>query len=64
MKSMIRKTSLFLLVSLPYICKDGKEVKDTGHIHIGIPVRQKLMIEIVNKTLICVSLQIYSESLD
>ena len=38
-KSMIRKTSLFLLVGLPYIRKDGKEVKDTGNVNVCIPVR-------------------------
>ena len=63
---MIRKISLFIfaLAGLPYIRKYGKEVKDTRHIHVGIPIRQKLMIEIVNETLICVSFQIHSESFD
>ena len=53
--------SIFNIQTLPDISENSKKVEHTRHIHVGIPTRQPLMIEIVDKTFICVSFQIDCE---
>ena len=54
---------IFLFEGLPNVSQNCKEIKHQTDIQVSIPAGQPLMIEIIDKTFICVSFQIYGESL-